>query len=229
MNQSGLCAAWLFENHRQFAARAAYAQKQIERLPEIIQQRKDEAILSMSLARPEIGSLPKGSHSGSSTEHAAIYWEQNVTQDVNLMVNQLYAELRESEYYLDLYNKIITMLKRKEAWLVEAYYEQELTIGQIIAMPESPYYQYSRSTVYRHKERILHKADEVIHNHAIKMEATVLAAIWQRCTMQCWVRLSIGSCLPGDRFFWIKTGGRRWIHRCLERTINTSSKRWTTR
>lgn len=49
MNQSGLCAAWLFENHRQFAARAAYAQKQIERLPEIIQQRKDEAILSMSL------------------------------------------------------------------------------------------------------------------------------------------------------------------------------------
>ena len=110
MDQSGLCAAWLFENHRQFAARAAYAQKQIERLPEIIQQRKDEAILSMSLARPEIGSLPKGSHSGSSTEHAAIYWEQNVTQDVNLMVNQLYAELRESEYYLDLYNKIITML-----------------------------------------------------------------------------------------------------------------------
>lgn len=53
MDQSGLCAAWLFENHRQFAARAAYAQKQIERLPEIIQQRKDEAILSMSLARPE--------------------------------------------------------------------------------------------------------------------------------------------------------------------------------
>lgn len=45
MDQSGLCAAWLFENHRQFAARAAYAQKQIERLPEIIQQRKDEAIL----------------------------------------------------------------------------------------------------------------------------------------------------------------------------------------
>ena len=98
MDQSGLCAAWLFENHRQFAARAAYAQKQIERLPEIIQQRKDEAILSMSLARPEIGSLPKGAHSGSSTEHAAIYWEKNVTQDVNLMVNQLYAELRESEY-----------------------------------------------------------------------------------------------------------------------------------
>ena len=123
MDQSGLCAAWLFENHRQFAARAAYAQKQIERLPEIIQQRKDEAILSMSLARPEIGSLPKGSHRGSSTEHAAIYWEKNVTQDVNLMVNQLYAELRESEYYLDLYNKVITMLKRKEAWLVEAYYE----------------------------------------------------------------------------------------------------------
>ena len=60
MDQSGLCAAWLFENHRQFAARATYAQKQIERLPEIIQQRKDEAILSMSLARPEIGSLPKG-------------------------------------------------------------------------------------------------------------------------------------------------------------------------
>lgn len=90
--------------------------------------------------------------------------KKNVTQDVNLMVNQLYAELRESEYYLDLYNKIITMLKRKEAWLVEAYYEQELTIGQIIAMPESPYYQYSRSTVYRHKERILHKADEFIRS-----------------------------------------------------------------
>ena len=177
MDQSGLCAAWLFEKHRQFAARAAYAQKQIERLPEIIQQRKDEAILSMSLARPEIGSLPKGSHSGSSTEHAAIYWEKNVTQDVNLMVNQLYAELRESEYYLDLYNKVITMLKRKEAWLVEAYYEQELTIGQIIAMPESPYYQYSRSTVYRHKERILHKADEFIHNHAIKMKATASADV----------------------------------------------------
>ena len=61
--------------------------------------------------------------------------------------------------------------------MVEAYYEQELTIGQIIAMPESPYYQYSRSTVYRHKERILHKADEFIHNLSIKMEATASADV----------------------------------------------------
>lgn len=111
MDQSELCAARLFENHRQFAARATYAQKQIERLPEIIQQRKDEAILSMSLARPEIGSLPQGSHSGSSTEHAAIYWEKNVAQDVNLMVNQLYFG-----FFGEGHNVTMDWLSRNGCW-----------------------------------------------------------------------------------------------------------------
>jgi len=159
-------AKWLFSNHRWLKGQLQLLLIQQEAQQEQSEWQKDEAIASIVLTRPEFSSVHSNSNKGSSTEHAALHWQDEMPcQEADQAA--LEKKIKSYQYNLKLYDIVISYLTSEEAWFVEKYYEQQIPIAQLCDMPGSPFSLYSKSTIYRCRDRILAKADRFLKNAII--------------------------------------------------------------
>ena len=164
-------AKWLFEHHLQHSAMAKHLKNQIETMERAINNPQDAIIATMALTRPPLDSpFIRSSGQGSPTERIALQWREKAQEEAIIQRNQLQAQLNEYEYYLSLFDSVISAFPQREKWLIENYFIQCHSLSQIVEMVESPYYGYSKPTICRHKNRVLKKADDFLHSCFTKGE-----------------------------------------------------------
>lgn len=165
-------AKWLFEHHLQHEALAEFCKEQLNQIS--LQSLKDDAISSMLLSKPpETIHISKASHSsGSSTEYAALHWQENIDPALLNKYKNLKNDLNQYQFYLQLYKAVLSGLAPREAWLINKLYIEGFSLSQALTEPGSPYENYCKSTIHNRKKEILKKADQIISMCSQKGEET---------------------------------------------------------
>ena len=158
-------AQWLFENHLMHVAMAKHLKNEIKALEKSSDSQQDDCISSMALSHPPLDAIySHGSGQGSATERIALNWREEHENETKLLKKHLMDQLAEYEYYLCLYDSVMSAFPQREAWLIENHFIQSLSFSQISDTVDGPYYAYSKSTLCRHKNRVLKKADDFLNS-----------------------------------------------------------------
>lgn len=156
-------AQWLFENHLNHLALKKYLLGRMEHLIYPNETADADEIFSQALRRPPLDMPSQKNCQGSSTERIALLLlQENTAQKPNEALKAYENQLSCCTFLIELYDAVLVSLTDKEAWLVEAFYHQGLTIDALQRAQDSPYDSCDRSTVYRTKNKIIQKANRFI-------------------------------------------------------------------
>lgn len=157
-------AKWLFEHHLQHEALASFCEEQLKKLS--LNSMKRDAITSMVLVKPSdtlISGSKREKGNGSSTEYAALHWQEHVDRDLLIKHQKLAQDLENYQYYIQLYRTVMSGLNSKERWLIKKIYEEGNSPAQLLLDKECPYKNFSKSTLHNRKNEILKKADMIVN------------------------------------------------------------------
>ena len=157
-------AQWIFEHHRLILAQEKFLQAQIIHLTYPNGQHDAEEILSRVLTRPALGTPHQTLFQESSTERVALQMQGKENDQSNITMNECLEKLSCCQQLLEIYDTIISAITPNEAWLVDAFYTRRLTSTAIQNMPDCPFGPCDRSTLYRKRKRIVHKANALIQS-----------------------------------------------------------------
>ncbi len=163
-------AQWLFENYRLIQAQETYLRLQISHklYPNVQRDADAEEILARVLARPSLCAPPQRTAQGSTTERVALQLQGKETDQSKSAMNDYLENLSCCQFLLEIYDTIISAITPNEAWLVDAFYVRKLTSTAIQNMPDCPFGPCDRSTLYRKRKRIIHKANTLIQSLILK-------------------------------------------------------------
>ena len=161
-------AQWLFENHRSHLSMKKYIQARISHIlqPESISN-ADE-ILSQALRMPVLGMPIQNNTQGSSTERIAINLSIDNDNGTNAVIEDYKRMLELYSFLLELYEAAVAMLTSRELWLINAIYNEGLTISEICEMRDSPFGICDRSTIFRNRKRIISKVNQFLQAYIPK-------------------------------------------------------------
>ena len=157
-----LSADWLFSNHSTHLVVIKLLTAKLDEIDEMrnrscSEQNKD--IETWSVARPVLDGMPTGTSQSSRTERIVI-------KNEDIYSDKAYArkqeELRQYQWYVQLYTLLVETFTAKEKWFVDQHYNQQLTLVAMTSLPDSPFYGCDRSTVWKFKKRLLTKADAIL-------------------------------------------------------------------
>ena len=138
-----LTAIWLFENHSVFLAKEHYF----------------SAMLNGGIACAD-----------SSPSHPA---DKNGEESAQLLLPDstfLKSEFKKYRYFLLLYDTIMMALTPNERWLVRQRFDNGLTMSEIIELPDVPNIAKSNSSIARHLNHIVSKADQLLKSLGIQTD-----------------------------------------------------------
>lgn len=138
-----LTAIWLFENHSVFLAKEHYF----------------SAMLNGGIACAD-----------SSPSHPA---DKNGEESAQLLLPDstfLKSEFKKYRYFLLLYDTIMMALTPNERWLVRQRFDNGLTLSEIIELPDVPNIAKSNSSIARHLNHIVSKADQLLKSLGIQTD-----------------------------------------------------------
>lgn len=149
----------LFEKHTYYVALVKVLRNEIEYSERQLSQdsiERDEEIASMVLSHAAVIEHHTASqYRASATEGAALkLLPEEIARKRGLLV--------QCERQLFLYNVILSTLIPKEQWFVSKHYCEKVPMSQMIRDKESPFFEYSRSTVWRYKQRLLKRANDTL-------------------------------------------------------------------
>lgn len=155
-----ITAEWLFRNHTIHLALVTLLSDEIsfEAEMESMQKSHEMEIEELALGRLPLDGLPHTSNRISSTERIVFKLEDKAVREQDTRQWQLLQYRR----YIQMYDTIITILTPKERWFIEKYYIQKHTITSISEEKGSPFEGCVRSTIWRFKQRLIKRADELL-------------------------------------------------------------------
>lgn len=116
-------------------------------------------IEALSLSRMPLTDLPRMRSGKSPTERIA---DRLIAIQDGRDIAEKKRQLATVIQYLHLYDTIITVFTEREKWFVEEFFVQKKTMTVLINSPDSPFFGYDRSSVWRFKKRLLEKADSIL-------------------------------------------------------------------
>ena len=163
-------AQWLFENYRLIQAQETYLRLQISHklYPNVQRDADADEILARVLARPSLCAPPQRTSQGSSTERVALLLREKEGDQSKSAMNDYVENLSCCQFLLDIYDMIIAAITPDEAWLVDTFYVRKQTSTAIQNLPDCPFGPCDRSTLYRKRKRIIHKANTLIQSLILK-------------------------------------------------------------
>ena len=155
-----ITAEWLFKNHARHLALVSLLYNEIsyESDMETMQKNHDMDIEGLALGRLPLDGLPHTPTYNSATEQIMLKLEDSAIREQSDRQWQLLQYRR----YIQMYDSLITILTPKERWFVDMYYIQKHTIVSISEQKGSPFEGCVRSTIWRFKQRLLKRADELL-------------------------------------------------------------------
>ena len=157
-----ITAQKLFSDHATHLALCELLKSKIEELEWYRDQcllDEDREIEALSLSRRPLSDLPPARSGKSTTERVAE--RLGVIQDGKDIAEKR-RQLAAVKQYLHLYDTIVMVFTEREKWFVEEFFVQKKTMTVLINMPDSPFFGYDRSSVWRFKKRLLKKADSIL-------------------------------------------------------------------
>ena len=82
----------------------------------------------------------------------------------------LKSEFKKYRYFLLLYDTIMMALTPNERWLVRQRFDNGLTLSEIIELPDVPNIAKSNSSIARHLNHIVSKADQLLKSLGIQTD-----------------------------------------------------------
>jgi len=154
-------AEWLFKNHLRHSATVKLLNSQVFRdAGQSNNDEENESIESMTLHRHSLEVSSNKKSESNPTERIALMLCE--TPGVCDLEKERAACLEKYQRYLALFDYVMGCLSNKERWLVHQFFVQGVSLANISLRADSPYEGYTRTSIWRCKERILQKADSCL-------------------------------------------------------------------
>lgn len=157
-----ISAKWLFENHLTHLAKVRYLDAKIAVQTDIRSKLSNDDITAYALTHPPLAAMPHAKSNSSSTERMVLFYEDTIAPDCVEEKVDAISKLAKYQRYLYLYDSALTCLNDNEKWIVEKHCVQGVPLSVISTITDSPISNYSRTTLWRYKERALQKADSFL-------------------------------------------------------------------
>lgn len=159
-----ITAEWLLKNHKNHVSYAKVLQVQLRHYTAEPEDTVDDDsfIEGMMLGSKPPDGLPHTPRYGSKTEEIAISYQDEMRSEQTSNICALQRQLRQTQYYIHLFDAVMAGLDHIEQWFVEGYYIQALSLADILRIAPDTVGEISKTTLYRKKKNLLEKIDRYL-------------------------------------------------------------------
>ena len=151
----------LMRNHQKNLAKLRVLEAELELVKEEHATKGDRAIIEAEVLKsPCLNGMPRSTnHASSVTEKIAFDLDKLREHELNRDLYQLNKEIGKLRYQIHLFEAVVATLTAFECWLVDTLYIAGKTQAEALEIVPEKFHVTSRSTLSRHKKRMLNKID----------------------------------------------------------------------
>ena len=163
-------AEWLLRHHLEHQSRLRLLDADLKKLEDGLHatREKEELISDLSLHMPAMDGMPHSKTAASKTERIALTYEERYQTDTKEKCRTIRIEINELQYYMRIYEIMMSGLTEKEKWLITKRYVEQKSYGQmLVGMPPQIDIQ-SKSTLAKKCCAILERINKMFDGISVR-------------------------------------------------------------